>query len=144
MNTVAILNYTTKIDVHKTLGEIQKKLVAHGARKLMYDYDGQGRIRSLSFTVETPEGEIGYKLPANVDAIYLVMKEQRRAGLIKTNVDYAQAERVGWRIIKDWIEAQMAILETQMVKFDEVFLPYMINNQGQTFYEAYQTKQLLG
>jgi hypothetical protein len=37
--TVTLLNYTTTIDVHKTLGEIQKTLVSHGARKLMYDFD---------------------------------------------------------------------------------------------------------
>lgn len=31
-----IKNYTTKIDVHKTLGEIHGNLAAHGARKVWY------------------------------------------------------------------------------------------------------------
>jgi hypothetical protein len=61
---------------------------------------------------------------------------------IKIPIDYAQAERVAWRIIKDWVETQMAILESQMVQMEEIFLPYMVNRQGQTFFEAYQKKLL--
>ena len=139
---MALLNYTTTIDVHKTLGEIQKILVAHGARKLMYDYDDKGRINSLCFTALTPDGEKGIKLPANVPAIYEVLKRQKQAGKIKIGIDYEQAERVAWRIIKDWVDAQMAILESQMVQMEEIFLPYMVNRQGQTFFEAYQQKLL--
>lgn len=36
---MSILNYTTKVDVYKTIGEIQSVLVKHGARKIMQDYD---------------------------------------------------------------------------------------------------------
>lgn len=139
---MALLNYSTSIDVHKTLGEIQKNLVQHGARKLMYDYDENGRIQALCFSILTPDGERGIKLPANVPAIYEVLKQQKRSGKIKIKPDYEQAERVAWRIIKDWVEAQMAILESQMVVFEEIFLPYMVNNKGQTFFQAYQQKQL--
>jgi hypothetical protein len=138
-----LLNYTTTIDVHKTLSEIQKELVAHGARKIMYDYDEDGHINRLCFSIITPEGERGIKLPANVEAIHEVLKHQKKAGKIKTNPDYNQAERVAWRIVKDWIQAQMAILEAQMVQLDEIFLPYMLNNNGQTFFQAYKQNQLI-
>lgn len=50
---------------------------------------------------------------------------------------------VAWRIVKDWVEAQMAILESEQVQMDEVFLPYMVNNRGQTIFEVYQSGQLL-
>lgn len=33
---MAIKNYTTSIDVYKSLGEIQDALASHGARKLCY------------------------------------------------------------------------------------------------------------
>ena len=39
---------------------------------------------------------------------------------------------ITWRILKDWVEAQMALLETGMVTMDESFLPYMVSG-GQTF-----------
>lgn len=134
---VPLLNYTTKVDVYTTIGAIQGQLVKHGARKIMQDYDNDGKIVSLSFLIDTPAGPRGIKLPANVDAVDKVLTKQR------VTHDRAQAERVAWRIVKDWIEAQMAILESQMVQIDEIFLPYMVNNSGQTLFEAYRNNQLL-
>lgn len=132
-----ILNYTTKVDVHITLGEIHGNLAKHGAKKVMFDYDDAGKIVAVCFAIDTPLGLRGVRLPANTDAVYQVLRDQ------KVKADRAQAERVAWRIVKDWVEAQMAILESQMVQIDEIFLPYMVNGQGQTVFEAYRNNQLL-
>ena len=132
-----LLNYTTKVDIYTTLGAIQGQLVKHGAKKIMQDYDDNGKIAALSFLIETLVGERGIRLPANVDAVYEVLRRQ------KVKCDRDQAERVAWRIVKDWVEAQMAILESEMVQMDEIFLPYMINGSGQTLFEAYRSNQLL-
>ena len=35
---MAIKNYTTTVEVHKSLGEVQNALARHGARKIMVDY----------------------------------------------------------------------------------------------------------
>ncbi len=83
-----------------------------------------------------PAGPRGIRLPANVDAVHAVLIRQ------KVKCDREQAERVAWRIVKDWVEAQMAILESEMVQMDEIFLPYMLNNTGQTVFEAYRNNQL--
>lgn len=132
-----ILNYTTKVDVYTTLGAIQGNLVKHGAKKIMQDYDDEGRISSLSFLINTPAGMRGVRLPANVDKVHKVLMRQ------KVKCDREQAERVAWRIVKDWVEAQMAILESEMVQIDEIFLPYMVNDNGQTLFQAYRENQLM-
>lgn len=132
-----LLNYTTKVDVFATLGTIQGQLVKHGAKKIMQDYDDNGHITSLSFLIETPAGPRGIKLPANVDAVHAVLIRQ------KVKCDREQAERVAWRIVKDWVEAQMAILESEMVQMDEIFLPYMVNETGQTVFQVYRNNQLM-
>lgn len=132
-----LLNYTTKVNTNTTLGEIQVQLVKHGAKKIMQDYDDQGHITALTFLINTPSGPRGVRLPANVDAVHKVLTRQ------KIKCDREQAERVAWRIVKDWVEAQMAILESEMVQMDEIFLPYMVNNNGQTLFEAYRNNQLL-
>ena len=131
-----LLNYTTKVNVYATLGEIQGQLVKHGAKKIMQDYDDDGNITALSFMVDTPTGPRGIRLPANVDAVHAVLARQ------KVKCDREQAERVAWRIVKDWVEAQMAILESEMVQMDEIFLPYMIGSTGKTVFEAYRNNQL--
>lgn len=94
-------------------------------------------MRALSFLVDTPAGPRGIRLPANADAVHTVLKRQ------KVKYDREQAERVAWRIVKDWVEAQMAILESEMVQMDEIFLPYMVNSSGETLFEAYRNKQFL-
>ena len=132
-----LLNYTTKVDVYTTLGAIQGQLVRPGARKIMQEYDSAWRITALAFQVDTPMGTRGIRLPANVEAVHAVLTRQ------KVKCDRAQAERVAWRIVKDWVEAQMAILESEMVQMDEIFLPYMIDGKGQTLFQAYRNNQLL-
>ena len=52
------------------------------------------------------------------------------------------AERVAWRIVKDWLEAQLAIIRTEMVTLDQVMLPYMVGDEGHTVYELYRDRQL--
>ncbi len=47
---------------------------------------------------------------------------------------------VAWRIVKDWLEAQLALLQSRQVKLEQVMLPYMLGTgeQGEpvTVYEA--------
>lgn len=131
-----LLNYTTTVDVFKTIAEIQKNLVKHGAKKIVQDYDDDGNIAALSFLIETPLGIRGVRLPANADAVFDVLTKQ------KVRCDREQAERVAWRIIKDWVETQMAILESAMVRIDEIFLPYMVDDNGRTLYQAYAENRL--
>lgn len=132
-----ILNYTTKISVQKTVGEIHEILAKHGAKKVIFDYDEQGEILALLFSIETPVGIQGIRLPSNAQKVYTVLQRQ------KVKCDIEQAERVAWRIVKDWVEAQMAILESEMVEMDEIFLPYMVDQRGRTFFEAYRENQLM-
>jgi hypothetical protein len=55
--------------------------------------------------------------------------------------EHDQAERVAWRIVKDWIAAQLAIVETGMTSLDQVMFPYMLDNDGATLYELYVGQQ---
>lgn len=133
---MAIKNYTTTIDVYKSLGEIQGALASHGARKIMVDYDGEGQPVGVTFGVETPEGPRLFCLPANVEGVRAVFSRQ------KVKDQKGQAERTAWRNIRDWVMAQMAIIEAGQVQMDEVFFPYLTDRTGQTIYQAYKTGQL--
>src|SRR6266516_2976611 len=56
---------------------------------------------------------------------------------------YEQAYRVAWRNILDWVLAQMALLEIGMAKMEEVFLPYMQDRDGVTFFERMEERGFL-
>ncbi|MBA7703995.1 hypothetical protein ES703_112792 [subsurface metagenome] len=118
-----IANYSTSIEAIKTVGEIQGILVGHGAKSILMNYGQDRTIESLSFVIETPYGDMPIKLPVDARAVLKVLEKQ---GVPPRYANYPQAVRIAWRIVKDWVRAQMAILETEMVKMEQVFLPYMI------------------
>ena len=128
-----IANYTTSVQAIKSVGEIQGMLVAHGARQILMNYAKDGTVESLSFMIETPYGEMPIQLPVDPPAVLKVMEEQ---GVPNKYCNQAQSVRVAWRIVKDWVRAQMAILETEMVRMEQVFLPYMVGKDGKTLYQT--------
>jgi len=127
-----LLNYSTSISAQKTVGEIMGLLAGHGAKAILMNYDNDGQIESLSFQIATPQGDRGIRLPVDHDAILKVMSRQ---GVTRKYLNRAHAIRVAWRIIKDWVKAQMALVETEMVRTEQVFLPYWITPSGKTLYE---------
>lgn len=138
---MAIKNYTTTINANKTIGEIQELLSKHGATAIMTEYD-DGNVTGLSFKIMTTRGELGIRLPSNTDRVLQVLKKQRKNNN-QVKDTFEQANKVAWRIIKDWVDAQMAILETEIVEMEQIFLPYVLNNRGKTLYQEFKDNQLL-
>lgn len=129
-----ILNYTTSIKVEKTVGEIQEKLARAGARAVMTEYDDEHVVSAVSFRMLHMNIVVSFRLPAQIDKIYVIL--QRDDNVPRRLKSREQASRVAWRIIKDWIEAQLAIVEAEQAEMVEVFLPYAQNPAtGQTLFE---------
>jgi hypothetical protein len=135
---VPLLNFTTTVPVSRTIGVVQGLLVEAGARSIMTNYDDVGSPIGIHFAVETGLGIRTFSLPVNAERVQAVLKRQKVQPRYSTP---EHAERVAWRIIKDWLEAQLAIIRTEMVTLDEVMLPYM-RAEGTTVYELYRNQQL--
>lgn len=138
---MAILNYTTTIEAYKTVSEIENILVKHKATSIMKNYNGEA-IESLSFLVDVGYNQIPIKMPAKVDECLKVLQNEKKKNS-KVKATREQAERVAWRILKDWIEAQMALLDINMVKMEEVFMPYIVDKTGQTLFEKLEEQRFL-
>lgn len=132
---MAIKNYTTKVDVFTSFGEIQSALAKAGANKVMVDYDN-GVPVAVTFSIPTLRGAQGFALPAPVEGTLLVFARQ------KIKADRQQVEMTAWRNVRDWVLAQIALVESCDVPVDQVFLPYMRNYDGKTLYEIYSNGQL--
>lgn len=129
-----IMNYTTKVPADRTVAEISQLLVKKGATEIMTSFDDDAKPVALRWRTKSKHGPLSFSMPVRVDAVYEVMTRQR---VMATNaaVRREQAYRTAWRIIKDWVEAQMALLETEMVDFEEVFMPYILSGR-ETLYQA--------
>lgn len=130
-----IKNYTTKVDVFISVGEIQSALAKGGASKVMVDYDN-GVPVAVTFSIPASRGTQGFTLPAPVEGTLRVFAQQ------KIKADRQQAEMTAWRNVRDWVLAQMALVESCDVPVDQVFLPYLRNYDGATLYEVYANGQL--
>lgn len=140
---MAILNYTTTVDSFKTVSEIEYILMKHGAKSIMKNYDNES-ITGLSFLIDTGMQQIPVRLPVKIDECFEILKREKKNSQ-RSNIKATreQAERVAWRILKDWVEAQMALLDIQMVRFEEIFLPYIETQGGHTIYERLVEKKFL-
>lgn len=141
-----IKNFSTEIPVSRTIAEIEKMLTKYGATAIMKEYDGETPIM-LIFAIVTKHGQMGVRLPIHPDKVLAVFKKQVSDGLLPRkywNGDWAnaQAHRVAWRIIKDWLDAQITLLNIEMVKLEEIFLPYIYSDKlKMTVYEMLEQKK---
>ena len=132
-----LLNYSTRVEAHRTVSEIAAILARHGASRIMQEYDGSGNIVALKWSLAGRFGTLGYAMPVNYEAVYEVLTDEGRIFKGDAERRKAQARRVAWRILKDWIEAQIALLESGMVEMEEIFLPYMLaGDSDKTLYNA--------
>lgn len=136
---MAILNYTTKIDASKTVGEIQSTLAKKGATSISVDYDTHGEPVALAFLIDVQGAFVNFRLPSNHAGVLKAMARDPKVGnSFKTE---AQAGRVAWRIVKDWTEAQLAIIEAGLATLPEVFLPYAVSDDGRTMFQHFEERQ---
>ena len=127
-----ILNYTTKISPEKTVSEIQARLVKNGARQVNYDYNTSGILVALTFRIDFENKPIYFSLTPNIEGVLAAMKSSNAP---KALCNQEQASRVAWRIEKDWLEAQLAKIESGLATPIQLLLPYAVTKDGSTFYE---------
>lgn len=128
-------NYASTASLPNIFNAIEKTLSTHKAKQIIRDYDDQGRITSISFLIDTAKGPIGIKLPARFDKVEKIFNDQ--------GIRYKpeQPYRTAWATIRDWVDSQMALIDWDMVKPEEVFLPYAVNpDNGRTFFEIMEEK----
>ncbi len=139
----ALLNYTTSIKAAKTVAEIQQVLMERGAQFINIEYGepfrSSGRVPvALTFSMNLGEQTVAYRLP--------VRWEGTRRALRKLPPRFhsdSHAFNVAWRIIKDWVEAQVALIQSEQAEMGEVFLPYAILSNGNTAWEQFKAQRAL-
>jgi hypothetical protein len=133
-----IKNYETGISWQRTVAEIEELLVAIGAEAILKDYYGDGRIAALSFKYQ----KRGYRLPANSVKVAELLKSYPGFKRAMQQHREEQAERIAWRNIRDWFEAQVALIQTSQVEVAQIMLPYMWDGR-ETLYEKLKDRQFM-
>ena len=131
-------NYTSVVPASHSITYIERKLVQNGAKQILKEYDDAGRAIGITFFISVDGKELPFKLPAKIAECENVLRSNlsSRAKPETRKKIAPQAERTAWKILSDWVEAQMAMIELAQVEMMEVFLPYLYSHQKkQTFFE---------
>ena len=135
-----IKNYSTEVPADRSILEIERILTSFGAEAIMKEFTSDGKTHSLSFKFNNQ----AFKLPANIkgvkEVLYSGVKNYHGRDSMKKRD--ARAYRVAWRIIKDWIHAQLSLIASGQAEPGQIFLPYMFDGK-RTLYEKYIEDKLL-
>jgi hypothetical protein len=130
-----LLNYRTEVAVGKTVAEIVALLVGKNVASINTGYK-DGKVEAVTFVVKIAEAMVPFRLTPNVAGV-AKRPEVRSQGM-------AQAERVAWRIVLRWVEAQMAMVESNQAEIGQIFMPYAVDNNGETLWNAFQMSHTKG
>lgn len=128
-------NYTTKVSATQSINEIQEELVRHGATGILFEYEqGNGRIAALKFMLTVNGKKAAFTLPVEWRDFQKVLQNQ---GVKRCNDD-DYVYRVAWRILRDWVSAQMAIFDAKNVPIPQLLLGFGMFSERKTLYEEIQ------
>ena len=128
-------NYTSEVPIERTITRIEQALAKSGARNIIKDYN-DGELTALSFTLvfQQTGKMVPVRLPVNTEAVEKVLLSKVRRPHRETFIRiHRQASRTAWKLMQDWIEVQVSLIELQQVEALQVFLPYVWDGR-RTFY----------
>jgi hypothetical protein len=130
-------NYTSSVPAEITVARIEQILARAGATGVMKEYEA-GELAALTFRLTLPDSgqPVAIRLPVKVEAVYAqLVRQLKRRNPTTIATAKAQARRTAWKLMQDWIEVQISLIQMQQADFMQVFLPYVWNGQA-TFYQA--------
>jgi hypothetical protein len=136
------LNYTTSIDPGTTAAECLAILAKHGASAVAIQFNCERQPDGISFVIETPYGERAFTLPVNVAGTQKALQAAYGKRLVeRRHTTPEHARRVAWRVMKAWIEAQLALIEAGLADLAEIMLPWMKVDGELTMWDAYRENE---
>ncbi len=141
-----ISRWTTEISLAKSVAEITQMLTDAQAMAILTEL-AQGKPTAISFRIRTSWGVMSFRLPAETDAVHQILSKRDRTGRHAIAPRYRtreQAKRTAWRVVRDWLEAQLALIECGLARLEQVFLPYAQNDRGETVYERLKAEKFSG
>lgn len=136
---MALKNTYTNSPVEKMLNEIQKALLRVKATDISHKFDGSGQITGLRFGLDIKGNPVSFMLPIQVAKVRAVLQKEGN----RRYDESAYVYRVAWACMRDWVVAQMALIETEMAEPLQVFLPYAHDASGKTLFEKVVSSGLL-
>lgn len=145
-------NYTSEVPVSQTVHRIEQVLIKCGVSGITKEYGSDGEVAAMVFHIKLKEDDapLTIRMPADkaaaLQALWMDYVDGDKLSpdgnsviswasrKKKTREDFKQqAERTAWRLVQDWVEVQLSMIQLKQADFVQVFLPYVWDGH-QTFY----------
>lgn len=144
-----IFMQTTEVEAGRSAAEITSLLVQAGARQIATDYAESGKVSGIRFSLPVAGVDCTFSLPARTDPVFKMLLKQKPWANARTNLgvsEYEQrirelAERIGWRQLYRWTQAQLAFIESGQATTQEVFFPYLVDRSGRTVFAVFEEQK---
>ena len=123
-------NYTSTVPMTNSISKIEHKLAQAGATHIAKSYNKERPV-GMIFQIPINGNPMTFKLPAKTERVLDFMVRQRARPPKKTQLEAIrkQADRTGWKILSDWIDIQVSIIQLDQAEPIEVFLPYLYDGK---------------
>ena len=121
-----IKNYTSEVPAITSMGKIERCLVEAGASDISKKYV-DGICQAITFRIPVNGIPTYFLLPARVDACFKALwgsMTERGQNQADRKKWHAQAERTAWKIVSDWVEVQLSMIQLEQAELLQIFLPY--------------------
>lgn len=115
----------TSVPVERSRSEIEMTLRRYGCKAFAFGWSGHGAMiqfehhgRAVKLDILPPPGR-------------------------PESAAFAREERRRWRVLLLWVKAQLEAIESKLVTFEEVFLPWTLLSDGSTVAQTFDTTRLL-
>lgn len=148
-------NYTSDVPVHVTIHRIEQILLRCEVSGIMKEYGPGGKVLALTFSVKFSEDKtVAIRLPAKEEEClsalwkdYVGTDEASSDGRVWSNPRKKrtrnsfreQAEKTAWKLMQDWVEVQMSMIQLNQADIREVFMAYIWDGK-QTFFERLKSQ----
>lgn len=143
--TGPVLNHTTSVGTERTVAEVHRMLADSGAAHVVTQYSG-GLPVGVTIVLGAGSGSRAFRLPVRPEAMGRLLRREWEAGRIRSTprggrealLSNAHAHRVAWRVVRDWLAAQLAIVAAEQAELEQVLLPYLlVDGDETTLYDRY-------
>lgn len=145
-------NYTSDVPVSQTIARIETVLLRAGVSTIAKEYGPNQQTVAVTFSIAASADKpmLSVRMPADVaaaqNALWLDYVDGEKlssdgnsvwynARKKKTRKDFLeQGERTAWKLVQDWIEVQISMIQLHQADVVQVFLPYIWDGRN-TFYQ---------
>lgn len=116
----------TSVPVTRSREEIETVLRRYGCTAFAFGWSNTGGAM-IQFEFHGRNVKLDIKLPPGKPESVAFQREERRR----------------WRVLVLWVKAQLEAIESSLVTFEEVFLPWTLLSDGSTVAQSLEVQKLL-